>query len=99
MFYYPGNMTGLSAMDLTKVNGFRAVLRYWGLVNPPTQTLGDGMEDLEVMREVTAWAASRVSCPKDTRRDVLEFVRSTGGAVYPVGQADRALKWSGLLEA
>ena len=99
MFYYPGNMTGLSASDLTKVNGLRAVLRYWGLVNPSTLVLGDGLEDLELMREVAAKAGNRVACPENTRRDVLEFVRSAGGAVYPVGRAERALEWSGLLEA
>ena len=99
MFYYPGNMTGLSAIDLTKVNGLRAVLRYWGLVKPPTLVLGDGREDLELMREVAAWAGGRVACPANTRRDVLAFVRATGGAVYPVGQAERVLTWSGLLEA
>lgn len=98
MFYFPGDMTGLSATDLSKVNGLRAVLRSWGLENPPTLALGDGAEDLELLREVAAWTDSRIACPENARRDVLELVRSTAGAVYPVGRAEGALEWSGLLQ-
>jgi hydroxymethylpyrimidine pyrophosphatase-like HAD family hydrolase len=98
MFYFPGDMVGLSAVGLTKAAGLRAVLRHWGLAAAPMLLLGDGAEDLALMRDVAARGHGRVrlACPRSARREVVEFVRASGGLIYPVGQAERALSWAGL---
>lgn len=96
MFYFPGDMVGLTAVGLTKAAGLRAVLRHWGLASAPVLLLGDGAEDLTLMRDVAARGHVRLACPRSARREVVEFVRASGGLIYPVGQAERALTWAGL---
>jgi hypothetical protein len=95
MFYFPGDMVGLTAAGLSKAAGLTAVLRHWGFASVPVLLLGDGTEDLALMRHVVTRGDARLACPESARKEVVEFVRASGGLVYPIGQAEEALRWAG----
>ncbi len=95
-FYYPADLVGLSARQLTKVTGLEAVLHAWGLDQPRAVVLGDGEDDLEVMRAVAGWPGSLVACPEGAREAVRAYVNATQGVVYPPGRAELALQAAGV---